>query len=326
MRIIIYGTGAIGGGIAAALTRSGHETTAIARGAQLSAIREHGLTLRTPTETFTQPLDVVATPREARIGPDDAILLAMKGQHTAAALEDLRAAGVVTQPIFCLQNGVGNEPRALRYFANVHGVTVMMPAIFVQPGEVAVQSQPKLGLFYIGRYPSGADSADDELAGALTKAGFAAFTRNDVMASKHGKLIMNLSNIIGAALGHNAPEGEELREAAKAEAIAVFRKAGVSWEDVGMDHPDRKAHMNWTRVPGVEAVGTSTAQSLVRGTGSVETDWLNGEIVLLGRLHDVPTPVNAALTRIGARMAQEGQKVGSVSVADIYAEIDKSNG
>lgn len=321
MRVIIYGTGAIGGGVAAAIARSGGEVTAIARGAQLEAIRERGLTVRTPSETFTQSLDIVDGPKAASIGPDDAVLLAMKGQHTQVALEELRAAGVSDQPIFCLQNGVGNEPRALRYFPNVHGVTVMMPAVFMEPGEVAIQSQPKLGLFYVGRYPNGTDDADHALSEVLNGAGIAAFSRENVMASKYGKLVMNLSNIVGAMLGHNAPEGEALREGAKAEARAVFEAAGIEWEDVGMDHPDRKAHMNWAEVPGVKAVGTSTAQSLARGTGSVETDWLNGEIAYLGRLHGVPVPINAALTRIAARMAREARAVGSVPLSEIEAEI-----
>ncbi|WP_442939933.1 ketopantoate reductase family protein [Nocardioides sp. B-3] len=41
--------------------------------------------------------------------------------------------------------------------------------------------------------------------------------------------------------------------------------------------------------------GGSTRQSLQRGTGDSEVDYLHGEIVLLGRLHDIRTPVNAAI-------------------------------
>ena len=86
---------------------------------------------------------------------DDAILLTMKTQDTAPALERLRAAGVAGQPIFCVQNGVANERMALRRFPNVHGVTVMMPASFLTPGEVAVFSTPRHGIFDIGRVPRG---------------------------------------------------------------------------------------------------------------------------------------------------------------------------
>ena len=47
-------------------------------------------------------------------------------------------------------------------------------------------------------------------------------------------------------------------------------------------------------------------------TGSIETDYLNGEIALLGRLHNIPTPVNAALQRIATRLAREGAAPGSM--------------
>ena len=59
--------------------------------------------------------------------------------------------------------------------------------------------------------------------------------------------------------------------------------------------------------------GGSTTQSLARGTGSIETDWLNGEIVLLGRLHGVPTPANGYFLGLGARLVREGRGPGAVA-------------
>jgi 2-dehydropantoate 2-reductase len=323
MRFVVFGTGAIGGAVAAALHLAQKNVIAISRGAQLDAIRSKGLRLRTPLMDEVVKLHAVGAANDIEFGPDDMILLAMKGQDTGEALEDLRAAGVTDQPIFCLQNGVANESKALRLFPNVHGVTVMMPALFTVPGEVVVQSAPKTGLFYIGRYPGGMDDADERLCVALTDAGIAAFPKDNVMATKYGKLLMNLSNIVGAALGHGAP-APGLRETMRAEAEAVLAAAGIDWEDVGMDHPDRKAHMTFTKVPGVENAGMSTTQSFLRKTKRVETDWLNGEIVWLGRMHGVPVPVNAALTRIAARMARDGVAPGSVTMDEIEAEIRTS--
>jgi 2-dehydropantoate 2-reductase len=320
MRIIIVGIGAIGGTVAGALTRSGADVVAVARGRQLEAMRARGLTLRTPEETFTVDVPVVGHPGEIDFRPDDAILLTTKGQDTEGVLHDLRDAGVTDQPIFCLQNGVANEAKALRLFPNVHAVTVMMPALYLTPGEVAVHSLPKHGLFYLGRYPSGSDEADRAVAELLEAANIAVRVKEDPMAAKYGKLIMNLSNIIGAALGQGAGP-QEIRDRVQAEARAVLAAAGIAWEDVGMDHPDRKANMNFTRVPGIENYGTSTMQSLERGTGSVETDWLNGEIAYLGRLHGVPVPVNAYLTGLGARMAREGLAAGSIPVEEMEAGI-----
>ena len=56
--------------------------------------------------------------------------------------------------------------------------------------------------------------------------------------------------------------------------------------------------------------GGSSTQSLARGTGSIETDWLNGEIVLLGRLHGVPMPANAYFLGLGARLVARGPQAG----------------
>jgi ketopantoate reductase len=63
--------------------------------------------MRAKTDTRAPPC--FADPTEIEIRSDDAILLTMKTQHTLAALERLRAAGVREQPIFCVQNGIANE-------------------------------------------------------------------------------------------------------------------------------------------------------------------------------------------------------------------------
>jgi len=325
MRYVVYGTGAVGGAVAAALSRAGRDVVAIARGAQLDALRNGGLRLRTPTFDEVISFPVVASPEEAGIGPEDAILLAMKGQDTQSALETLRAVGVVDQPIFCLQNGVANERKALRLFANVHGVTVMMPATYTRPGEVIVSSEPKLGVFDIGRATGGHDAHDAALAEALPAGGIATHLRDDVMASKYGKLVLNLGNITEAALGESPAEAA-LRARARGEAEQVFEAAGITWERISLGDERRLPFMHYADVPGAPRAGSSTAQSLERGTGSVETDWLNGEIVLLGRLHGVATPVNAVFARLAARLAREGAQPGSVTADEVEAMIAAESG
>jgi 2-dehydropantoate 2-reductase len=63
---------------------------------------------------------------------------------------------------------------------------------------------------------------------------------------------------------------------------------------------------------------------MTRGAGSVETDYLNGEIVLLGRLHGVATPVNGVLQRRADEAARSGAAPGSVPVAELTALIDEA--
>lgn len=299
---------------------SGQDVVGIARGAQLDAIRSGGLLLRTPGQVARARFRCVADPCEIDLRPDDAILLTIKTQDTVAALGRLRDAGVRDQPIFCVQNGVSNERFALRRFANVHGVTVMMPATFMTPGEVAAFSTPRHGIFDIGRYPEGQDAADDALAGALEAANIAAFVTPNVMESKYGKLLLNLRNVVEAALGRDADHGR-FPKLLRAEGEAVLAAAGIRWRDVGAEDQRRGALMRQEAVDGVDRTGGSSTQSLARGAGSIETDYLNGEIVLLGRLYGVPTPVNACFLDLSAHMIRERLAPGALDIAKVEAAL-----
>ena len=303
MRIIILGVGAVGGTIGGLLALAGEEVLGIARGAQLAALRARGLLLRQPGQARTVRFDLAEAPAGVAFRPDDAILLCTKTSQTEAALEDLRAAGVTDQPVFCTQNGVENERLAARRFPNVHGITVLLPALYTTPGEVAAFGDPRPGVLDVGRFPSGHDGADTALVAALERAGFAAYVQDDVMARKHSKLLMNLGNIVQAAHGKGAAN-DPITTALRAEARSVLAAAGIAIEDVGEADP-RREMIRFGEIAGVPYLGGSTTQSLERGTGSLETDYLNGEIALLGRLHGVPAPLNAWYTRLAARMARD---------------------
>lgn len=320
MRIIVYGVGAIGGVLCAALALAGREVVGIARGRMLDAIRAEGLRLHSHRGHETARFDCVGSPAEIDFRPDDCILLTMKGQDTGPALEALRAAGVRGQAIFCCQNGVANERAALRLFPNVHGITVMMPATYLDPGKVSVNTEPRFGIYDLGRFPNGSDADDAALAEALQAANVAAFVQDDVMASKYGKLLMNTLNMVQAALGAGVDQGD-LPKRIRAEGEAALNAAGIAWRDVGAKDPRRDALMRNVKLDGTRRVGGSTLQSLTRGTGSIETDYLNGEISLIGRLHGVPTPLNDALVVLSAEMLAAGTGPGTLTLDQLQARL-----
>ena len=131
---------------------------------------------------------------------------------------------------------------------------------------------------------------------------------------------MNLGNVVDAAAG-DSKQNDGLLKRARDEGAAVLRAAGIAVADVGPDSDRRKRLMQVQPVAGAERVGSSSAQSLARGTGSIETDYLNGEIVLLGRLHGVATPVNVGLCRLGRLLVNEKRPVGSMSISEIESII-----
>jgi 2-dehydropantoate 2-reductase len=319
-RLVVVGAGAIGGTIGGRLAQAGHDVVLVARGAHLAALQDTGLDLRTPMGAAVVRVPAVGSVAEVDWRDGDVVLLAVKGQHTDGLLDELEAVAPPELPIVCAQNGVANERRALRRFAHVHGMCVMLPAVHLDPGVVAAFGEPVSGILDVGRFPAGADAVDTALAEALAGAGFVSAPHEAVMRAKHRKLLMNLANA-AVALAGPAALGSEVVRAAVAEGEAVLAAAGIEVATADEDAARRSEGFTVGTVEGVERSLGSTYQSLQRGTGSVEVDTLNGEIVLLGRLHDVATPVNEGLQRLAHRAARERWSAGSLSVEDLESTL-----
>lgn len=320
MRFVIYGAGGVGGVIGGRLHQAGHDVLLIARGDHLAALRRDHLTLRSPVETAVLPIPAVGSPAEAELRPGDVVVLAMKSQHTLDAVTELARAAPPDIAVACAQNGVENERVAVRSFADVYAVPVMLPATHLAPGVVEAWSTPMTGVLDVGRYPSGVDPTAEAIAGAFTSATFDSVARSDVMRWKYRKLILNLGNAVEAVAGTIARESP-LLERAVAEAEAVLDAAGIDRASPDEDLARRGDLIRMRRIDGERRPGGSSWQSLHRGLGTIETDYLNGEIVLLGRLHGVPTPVNALLQRLAREAATAGRAPGSWTSDEVLAML-----
>ena len=62
---------------------------------------------------------------------------------------------------------------------------------------------------------------------------------------------------------------------------------------------------------------------MMRGTGNLEVDYLNGEIVTLGRLHGVPTPANAVVQRLANRVLRKGFATGHYTLDNLREMIER---
>lgn len=314
MRFVIYGAGAIGATIGARLHQAGQAVTLIARGPHLEALQRDGLELQTPEETSRLRIPAVGSPAEVETGGGDVVLLTMKTQDTADALTELQAVADPAVAVVCAQNGVENERLALRRFAGVYGLCVYLPAQHLQPGVVQAFAGPTLGVLDLGRAPSGVDRRAEEIAATLRAGSFAAEARPDIMAWKYDKLLSNLGNAVEVLFGPSE-RGGDLHQRARAEALACYEAAGIAFADPAEVARRREALPPLRPVGGQAHSGGSSWQSLARGSGSVESDYLNGEIALLGRIHGVATPVNVALAQTASRMAREGAQPGSADRA-----------
>jgi 2-dehydropantoate 2-reductase len=326
MRFVIYGAGAIGGVLGGRLFEAGSDVTLVARGAHLAALRERGLTIVSPAGTAVLPVPVVGSIAEAAPADGDVVVLAMKSQDTPDAVRSLAAVAPAGVRVVCAQNGVENERVALRSFADVYGVTVICPSTHTEPGTVVAHASPTTGILDVGRYPSGSDATAEELAGAFRAATYASEARADVMRWKYAKLLDNLVNAVDAVCGERpgddgaGPEVRDLVARVRAEGEAVLAAAGVDVVPLAELRARRAGTLVIPPIPGV-GERTSTWQSLARGAGSVETDHLTGEVVLLGRLHGVPTPANTLLQSLATTMAATGAAPGAVPAAEVLARL-----
>ena len=130
---------------------------------------------------------------------------------------------------------------------------------------------------------------------AFRSSGFESVARPDIARWKYAKLLMNLGNPVDALCPHD-DDARRLVTMAREEGEAVLAAAGIDHVSEEEDRARRGDILRIVPIDGQRRAGGSTWQSLARGL-PVEVDYLNGEIVLLGRLHGVPTPVNALLQR-----------------------------
>ena len=326
MRVVILGAGGIGGTIGARLHQHGHDVALIARGAHLQAIRDRGLTLMTPEAEVRLAIPAYGHPSEVGWRDGDVVVLAVKSQDTEAVARDL-AAAAGRVPVVSAQNGVDNERALARWFDDVHGMCVMMPTAHLEPGVVQAHSIAATGILDLGRSPDGLDDVDEELAAALRASSFECVARPDIMRWKYRKLLNNLGNAVQALCGADL-DGDEVPaclELLEAEAVAAFAAAGIEPVSEEEDHERRADHLQLRAIGDEPRAGGSTWQSLARGSG-VETDFLNGEIALLGRRYGVPTPANAAIQALMASAARAHATPGTMSSRALLAALAPSGG
>jgi 2-dehydropantoate 2-reductase len=311
-RFVVVGAGAIGGLTGGLLARAGRDVVLVARGEHAAVLRRDGLRVHRPdgTEVLHVPVapDGIAS---VAFRPDDVVLLSVKSQDTETAVRALAAAAPPSIAVVCLQNGLDNERVALRRFEHVIAANVMVPASHTEPGVVVMHSSPTPGVIDVGRFPRGTDAMCEEIAEALRAARFDARADPDVLRWKRAKLLVNVGNAVRALCGTN-PAPARLLELVGAEARAVFAAAGLAWTPPDEYAARRAGIVTPQPVPAAPRIGSSTVQSLARGTGSVETDYLNGEIVLLGRLHGEPTPANALVCQAMREAVARGTAPGSL--------------
>ena len=311
MKICVVGAGAIGGFLGARLALEGSaEVSALARGATLVALRDHGWRLQEGAELMRAPLALaVDDPRD--LGPQDLLLLAVKSPALPALAPTLAPLFGADTMVLPAMNGVP------WWFSAGIDVLGTRPLESVDPGGViaraiattrvvgcvvhaAVSSgAPGIAVHRMGRgliigEPHGADSSRvQQLAALFGRAGFEVHTstriRYDIWYKLWRNMTMNpVSALTGATL--DAVLDDEL---VRAFCSAAMREAAAIGARIGCDvHESPEDRHAVTRRLG--AAKTSMLQD-VEALRPLELDALVGAVREIGARVGVPTPSIDAL-------------------------------
>ena len=328
MKILVQGTGGIGGVIAAHLIRGGADVTPVTGNAEVAdALNRDGFRLDEPDGRAVVPVvrPAVQTP-PAEGGPYDLILVATQTPRLQDALRQRRHLLAPDGHVLCVQNGLP-EPYAWEVVPRerVLGGVVSWAASMVAPGQYKRHSPGSVAL---GRPGQPVDAVVERVAAALQPVGRVSATDN-LDGVRWSKIALNSTiTTMGAVAGLTLGEvmvksyARDLALQIISEVCDVSGALGVRLEKVsGTFHlPDMAWPAAARRSPPalgrlwrhavLLAVGAKyrTARSsmlyaLERGRVP-EVDYLNGEIVRYGAQNGLVTPVNSALVDLVHRIAR----------------------
>jgi 2-dehydropantoate 2-reductase len=322
MRVAIVGAGAVGGTIAALLSRGGHEVTVTARGEQLRTILDHGIELSGVWGKYT-----------ARVSATDILnrspelaFVTTKAQDAEAALRS-NAAALNGIPVVVVQNGLDALTVARRVLpdADVVGGLALYAASYLSPGTVSVTTD---GVTCLGGSVSGGLYASRVLGAVMPVT-----LTDNFEGAQWTKLVVNHINALPAITGMSAQDVisqaplRHIMTESMREAVRVGLASGIEFEKVqGLS--DRllkllvrlpvaagqliplamKSRMGATPNPG------STLQSIRRGQAT-EIDFLNGAVVTAGERVGVPTPVERELVAMVHEVERTGRFLSPAEVA-----------
>jgi 2-dehydropantoate 2-reductase len=291
MKIAIIGAGGVGGYLGGVLARAGHAVAFLARGAQLEALRRHGLRVRSPHGDFALEA-VQATDRPAEIGPVDLALVTVKAYDLDRAGEMMRPLVGPGTAVLPLQNGVESAARLAECLPpeTLLGGAIWIVAAVAEPGVIQ-QSSPFRRLV-IGELDGRLTPRLAAVHTALREAGLEAETSDNIRKVLWAKLLFiasfsGLSSVTRAPAGPimAAPEARGLLRRAMEEVAAAAAGDGVPLDaNVVDDNLAFCARMSPDTTPSMQ-------RDVVAGR-RLEYDAINGAVVRAGRRAGVPTPVH----------------------------------
>ncbi len=293
MRVLVVGTGAVGGYFGGKLAARGHEVVFLARGAHGAAIRDHGLKLTTPDGEIDVHGRVIGDIAEASGLDAEVALVAVK----VASLRDVAAGtGAALAPggvAIPLENGLDSEVVLADVIGRerVIGATAQMNCRLAGPGHVRLEGG---GMMTLAALDATQQPIAQRLAATFGEA-FPCHVDDDLQRMLWQKLLWNAPfnaicalTRLSAGRVMQAPELAGLVERAMHEVIAVARAEGVDVSEAAI-----APLLGFTRAVLGDVV-PSMLQDVLAGR-STEADALQGAVVARADKHALEVPIHRTL-------------------------------
>ena len=290
MRIGIIGSGAVGSLFAAHLALLDDVETWIydVSRAHVDAINADGLRLTGVGEVHSHPR---ATTNADELPALDFAIVATKGMHTRAAMED--TAKAVSEGAVCsVQNGIGNEEVIAEFVRAVIRGTTFPAGKLVGPGVVQWDTAGKTWIGPFEPHPATMGQVH-ALADILTRSGMETLALEDARGAQWTKLVFNAASNALCSLTQ-LPHG---RAAINADVRWVMDEVIREGKDVaaalGIEMETDPAELLEESI-GVALDHKPSMLQDVLARRPTEIDQLNGGIVRLGDEMGIATPLNRA--------------------------------
>jgi 2-dehydropantoate 2-reductase len=293
MKIVVFGTGGIGGYFGGRLAASGADVTFIARGAHLAAIKADGLKVESGLGNIE--LKVSATDDPKSIGPADYVLYCVKMYDIESSAELAKPLIGPNTAVVTTQNGVDARERLAPILGEPHvmGGVAQISATIAAPGVIRHVGQ--LARLVFGDAGGQVSPRAKALEEVCKKAGIDALATDKIDVEIWRKFVFlasiaGLSSLTRQPMGaiNSDPDLSALLAEAVGEIVAVARAKGVAL-------PADAAELVTKMIGGMPPQAKpSMLQDLERGN-RIEVAGLSGKVAALGRALGVPTPVHRTI-------------------------------
>lgn len=336
-KIVVLGTGVVGGTVAGWLAPHYDNLYCLDQGPVAEALKKTGITLypeghRERSETV--PVKVVQSLEE--VADADVVVIAVKNYSLDNVAKAIQAKLGDRPLIVAMQNGLANQEILPKYFTKIVYCIVSYNAWMDEPAVIGFQ---KRGPLVLGTKTNELKEEMDLLADIFS-AGVPTVVTDHLDDAAHSKLVINLTNSLTTLLGHRDREitrrdlFQQLLANLIWEGVEVVKAAGYkecklggmpSWKILwaGAKLPQQITSPLFERNVKKMVISSMAQDILQRGNSDNELETINGYIIRLADQVNHPAPYNRAIYKICQREFS-APDFEPLDINDVWNEIRPS--